>query len=454
MNTKMCIDLSRKDVLNKRNMKYIKKITPDFIKSMYHRARGIQAAVLHGFPAKKLIVIGITGTKGKTSTGNYVWSVLRAGGYKAGLISSANFRIDLHEEPNSHHMTMPSPFFIQKRLRDMQKKGIEIVVVEMTSEGMKQFRHIGIPVDIAIFTNLTPEHLGSHKGNFELYKRAKAPLFQALNHPPRTLSGKKVPRTIIANADSEHSSYYLSFPADKKITFGIEHGDVVATDVVAESGRTLFTVGHERMTLSIPAKFNVYNALPAIIVGELFGISAEKIKVGLESLKIIPGRMELIDEGQNFKVFVDYAHEPASLNALITAAVQLKSDQSKIILLIGVIGGGRESRKPLAKIAAQKSDYLVITNEDPYDESPDKLIGELTEVASAEGKISGETLFPILDRREAIQKALSLATMGDIVLISGKGAETTMMTQNGPIPWNERSIVRELVQDYLLKNTQ
>lgn len=167
-------------------MDFLRKITPAFAMRAYHRVRSFAAAVLYGFPARRMIVVGITGTKGKTSTGNYIWSVLTAGGYAAGLLSSANFRIGRTEEPNTRKMTMPDSFFIQKRLRMMRKKNIEIAVIEMTSEGMKYFRHTGIPVDIAVFTNLTPEHLRSHKNDFEVYKKAKSPLFRdALDHAAR-----------------------------------------------------------------------------------------------------------------------------------------------------------------------------------------------------------------------------------------------------------------------------
>lgn len=418
----------------------------------YHRVRGFHAALKNTFPARKIIIIGVTGTKGKTSTGNYIWSVLHEGGYKAGLITSANFRIHDTEESNPYHMTMPSPYVIQKKIREMVQQGVSVAVIEMTSEGMKQFRHLGIPVDIAVFTNLTPEHLGSHKGDFEVYKKAKGAMFKALASNKKTLGEKTIPKVILANADSPHASYYLSFPADQKITFGINTGEVQALGVAPENGGTSFTTGGTRFFLSIPGEFNVYNALPAIIVGQLLEIPVEKIREGLHALTVIPGRMESMQEGQDFLVYVDYAHEPASLTALLAAAAKLKSPEGKIILLIGVIGGGRESRVPMAKIAAAMADIVVITNEDPYDNDPQKMIAELGQTAVNEGKEEGKNLFLMLDRRDAITKALSFGQRGDIVLISGKGAETTMMTKSGAIPWNERAIVRELVRERIAKN--
>ena len=434
-------------------MNSIKSHAPEFLKGPYHKVRGFLAALKYGFPAYKMIVVGITGTKGKTSTANYIWSVLSAGGYKAGLISSANFRIDTLEEPNPYHMTMPDPYLIQAKLREMVNAGVTVVCMEMTSEGMKQYRHTGIPVDVAVFTNLTPEHLSSHGGSFEIYKAAKAPLFRdSLNHPKKIIGGKEIPRVAIANADSEHAEFYLQFPADQKITYGIDQGEIRATAIIEEKNGTRFVVSGEKMHLSIPGIFNVYNALPACVAGTVLGLSVEDIRRGLDALTVIPGRMEAIEEGQNFGVIVDYAHEPASMGALLRAAEQLKNENGNIILLTGVIGGGRESRKPLIRVAAQKANRLIITNEDPYDEDPNLLIQELVETAKEEGKILEQDLFAIIDRREAIKKAFSLAVAGDIVLISGKGAEQTMITSAGAIPWEERAIVRELIREHLAQN--
>lgn len=431
-------------------MSIIKKHTPEFIKGAYHKVRGIHAATKHKYPAREMVVIGVTGTKGKTSTANYIWSVLTAGGYRVGLVSSANFRFEGREEVNAYKMTMPSPYVIQKKLREMADSGIKVVVVEMTSEGMKQFRHTGIPVDIAVFTNLTPEHLGSHNNDFEVYKRAKSPLFKALASGRKVLHGRDIPKVIIANADSEHAAYYLSFPADQKITFGINDGEVQAIGVATEKGGTTFTTLGTRFALSIPGVFNVYNALPAIVIGNILGIPNVEINRGLTTLAVIPGRMEKIDEGQNFSVYVDYAHEPASMNALLATAESMREKGQKIILLTGIIGGGRASRVPLVEDAARRADYLIITNEDPYEDDPIEMLETLRQVAIRENKKDGKNLFAILDRTTAIKKALSLAKDGDIVLISGKGAEETMMVKGGLTPWNERKIVRELVKEEVL----
>lgn len=424
--------------------RFILSLTPTFALRAYHYMRSFLAAMINGFPARRMIVVGITGTKGKTSTANFIWSVLHAGGYKVGQISTANFRIGENEEINPFHMTMPDPFIIQNKLRKMKDAGMEIVVMEMTSEGMKQFRHIGIPADIAVFTNLTPEHLPSHGGSFEKYKRAKAPLFRdALNHKPRSLRGKIVPRTIIANIDNEHADFYMQFPADRKVTFGFNQGDVHAANIVPEKNGVAFSVKGITYHISIPGAFNVYNALPAVVVGELLGESTDTIKAGLVALGTIPGRMDEIKEGQNFRVFVDYAHEPASFEALLRAGRSL-AGENKVIVLTGGQGGGRDKSKraPMGRLAAELADYAIIANEDPYRDDPMEIIRDLATSATQAGKEEGKDLFSIIDRREAIRKALSLASEHDIVLIAGKGAEQTMMVKSGSIPWNEREIVR------------
>ena len=308
-------------------MHSFKKKIPDYIKIPGHFLRSHVAALIYQFPAKKMIIVGVTGTKGKTSTANFVWSVLHAGGYKTGLISTAIFRFGSDEEINPYHMTMPDAFIIQKNLKRMQEKGIEIVVIEMTSEGMKQYRHAGIPIDIAIFTNLSPEHLPSHKNNFELYKKAKAKLFQALSKKPKKLRGISVPRSIIANSDNDHAKYYLQFEADKKITYGIDSGDIRATEIKNETIGVSFTAINETFKISIFGAFNIYNALPALIVGTLVHIPTENIRKGLVSLAVIPGRMEEINEGQDFTLFVDYAHEPVSIGAVLSAAEEMKKEE-------------------------------------------------------------------------------------------------------------------------------
>lgn len=424
----------------------LKKLVPEPVVNIYHGICAFFAALKYNFPARKMFIVGVTGTKGKTSTSNYIWSVLSCGGFKTGMMTTANFRINDFEEINSLHMSMPSPFIIQKKLKEMLDKGVTVAVVEMTSEGMRQHRNAFIPVDVAVFTNLTPEHISSH-GSFEAYKKAKTSLFKSFSHNVRTFSGTTIPRTIIANTDSEHADYYLSFSCDKKITFGLKSGEIRASDIESSPAKTNFKIKNDSFELSIPGIFNVYNALPAIIVGQIFSISTEKIFNGLNALRTIPGRMEIINEGQKFTVIVDFAHEAASMSSLLRSVKSFKKASSKIIVLSGAAGGGRE-RGPMTEVVARESDFLILTVEDAYESDPEELTKKILDIAVLQGKILDSNVFRITDRGEAIRKALSLAQTDDIVLITGKGGEQIMVTAEGSIPWNEREIVREETKKY------
>ena len=403
----------------------------------YHRLMSALAAIRYGFPSRKMAIIGITGTKGKTSTANYAWSVLAAAGLKTGLIGTANIRIGDKESMNTHHMTMPGPFILQKILREMADAGCTHVILEITSEGIKQSRHLGLEFDILLFTNLYPEHLPSHGGSFEKYKETKGVVFREfMSSGAKTIGGKKIPKTIIANADSEHARYYLDNPAEKKITFAVE----AAADVKDPGGT---------YTLSIPGVFNIHNALGAAAIGRALDIPEETIKKGLISLTLIPGRMETIDEGQPFTVIVDYAHEKQSMSLLLATASQMsKENNGKIILLLGAEGGGRDKAKrpAMGELAGRFADYVIVSNVDPYDDDPREIIEDIAKVAERQGRSRNHSLFTIEDRRAGIRKALSLATAGDLVLITGKGSEQSMIIGKKIIPWDDRKVVREEIR--------
>ena len=430
----------------------IKKLIPEQLISFYHLTLAFSAAFYYGWPSKKMIVVGITGTKGKTSSANFIWSVLMAGGYKTGLIGTANIRIGEVEMLNKYHMTMPGRFILQKTLKQMLNAGCKYCIVETTSEGIKQWRHYGIFYDIAVFTNLTPEHLQAHSGDFQKYKTAKGGMFKALAKGERKIiDGKKVKKFIIANSDSAHAGYYLNFGADKKITYGLNSGDVLAKEVKNTPDGLEFSIGAEKYLINILGKFNVYNALPSVIIGKIFEISYDRIEEGLKNLKIIPGRMEKIDEGQNFIVFVDYAHEREGMTAILETARELTA--GKVIVLLGAEGGGRDkSKRPiLGEIAAKLADFVVISNVDPYEDDPKEICEDiavtaenpLRQSADGGGKIRGQNLFVIEDRREGIKKALSLAGQNDVVLITGKGAEQSIVIGGRHYPWDDRVVVRE-----------
>jgi len=432
----------------------IKKFIPEQFISLYHLIFAALAAFYYGWPSKKMIVIGITGTKGKTSAANFIWSVLTAGGHKTGLIGTANIKISEIEMLNKYHMTMPGRFILQKLLRQMADAGCEFVIVETTSEGIKQWRHFGIFYDVAIFTNLTPEHLEAHGNSFEKYKEAKGKMFKIIKNGKRKIiNGKEIKKIIIVNYDDPHKEYFLNFPADKKINFGTKEGADFQSDKIRNTGEGLeFLVGSTPYQINISGKFNVYNALPAVAIGSVFGVSSEQIQGGLKSLKNIPGRMEKIDEDQDFTVFVDYAHEKEGMSAVLETASEMAMQSiGKVIVLLGAEGGGRDKAKRPILGEIKNADLIVVSNVDPYEDDPKEICEDIAVATEKFGKTRGKNLFIIEDRREGIKKAISLANKNDVVLITGKGSEQSIVIGGRRFPWDDRTVVREELNKLKLK---
>lgn len=462
----------------------IKKLIPKKIfkalSPAYHFLLSFAAALFYKFPSRKLVVIGVTGTAGKTSSSYLIAKMLTGAGYKTGLTSTAIISDGDREWLNDKKMTMPGRFFIQKLLAKMRDNGCSYAVVETTSEGIKQFRHRFINYDILLFTGLYPEHIESH-GSFEKYKEAKGKLFAHLkkcktkyideNHRVRRpeselkkLDLKRVLKTIIVNADDENSPYFLNFWSEAKIACSFnesldkenllaelksEHQTkdfsfVFGNNINAGAQGTSFFINEEKISLKLLGDFNAKNALNAFAIGLSQGISSEKIKDGLESVHNLAGKLEMIDVGQDFKAIVDYSFEPKALEKLYQVLDLIP--HNRLIHLLGSAGGGRDkSRRPiLGRLAAEKADFVVITNEDPYDEDPGVIINEVASGAEMLGKELNVNLFKILDRREAIKKALELAEKDDIVLFTGKGAEQSICLAEGQkIAWDEREVVKE-----------
>lgn len=396
--------------------KLIKKHTPGFLLDWYYYLWALAGTLIFGFPSKNLIAIGVTGTSGKSTTVDFITRILEEAGKKVASISSVRFRIGKTESKNKLKMTMPGRLFIQKFLRQAARGGCKYAVLEVTSEGIKQFRHRFINFDTAVFTNLSPEHIESH-GGFENYRSEKLKLFKATKN------------AHIINIDDENSKYFLDVPAQKIITFGLNRGD--------------FNLKNTNFHLNMLGDFNDYNALAAIAVASNYGISLEVCKKALEKVEGIPGRMEVVNK--NPLVVVDYAHTPVQLEGVYQTIknLKLKIKNSRIICVLGSCGGGRDKwkRPALGKIAKKYCSKIIITNEDPYDENPMEIINQ---VASGIQNPNPNTQHLILDRREAINKALKLAKKKDIVIITGKGSEPLMCLAGGrKIPWDDREIVKQ-----------
>ena len=425
----------------KRGISYIRAHTPEWIMRQYHRCWSLFATLRYGAPAREVRIIGITGTKGKTSTGYFLHAALSAGGEMVGLISTAVIKTGDQERINRMHMTMPGHAVIQSLIHQMKNAGCTTVIVEVTSEGIKYYRHIGVYFDILIFTNLTPEHLASHHNDFNEYKNTKLSIFKALHAQPQ--KGHK--KHILANADDPHGIDFLRCAADIHTTFGIHGGEERASRIRVEDGKTHFDYAGECITVPLGV-FNVYNTLPALILAQRDGTTLRNISSALRSIRNVPGRMEYIIT-EPVTVIVDYAHEPNSIKHAIQAACA-KGDSGRTIAVVGGVGGGRdmESRLGIGREAGKHADIVVVTDVDPYDESPEHIAENVSREVLRTGKISGETLFVNIDRRGAIRDALNMAHPGDTVLITGKGSELTYMKKGGAVPWDERAIVREEVE--------
>ena len=451
---------------------FIKKIIPQPLfrkmQPVYHLVLNWLAAVWYGFPSNKLVVVGVTGTTGKTTTVFLMAELLRSVGWKVGYTSTAMFSDGRRDWLNDKKMTMVGRFFTQKMLRRMVKNGCQIAIVETTSEGVAQNRHRFINYDLALFTGLYPEHLESH-GGFENYKQAKLRLFKHLERCPRKnlplaiANLKNVKKTIIVNLDDEHVEEFLDFKVEKKIGFADKdkQGKVIENKLKTDQNLEVvwykflganrqgvrFLFADTEVQLKILGKFNALNATAAGCVGRALGLNNQEIKKGLERVKNLPGRLERIEEGQNFTVIVDYAFEPVAVSRLYETVEILQP--KKIIHILGSAGGGRDRwRRPkLGQIAGQRADYVVITNEDPYDEDPAEIMAAVASGAKKAGKEKEKNLFLIADRRQAIEKAISLAKEGDLVLITGKGSEQAIALANGRLlPWDDREVTREVLK--------
>lgn len=430
----------------------LKKFAPKGLKNFYHLVIAYLGAIIYRFPSRRMVIIGITGTKGKTTTANFIWSVLQHNGAKTGLIGTANIRIGKDEQLNKYHMTMPGRFVLQKTLAQMAQAGCKYVVMEVTSEGIIQSRHRGIDFDVAIFTNLTPEHLPSHGGSFENYKRAKNILFKSLRKAKtKVINGRKIAKIIIANSDSEHADYYLNNWANKKFTYSVnKKSDFQAEKIISLSSGVKFQVKNNDYRLKMLGEFNVYNALPAIILGRELDYTPREISVALEKLDNIPGRMEKIEAGQPFTVIVDYAHEKESMTVALNAVRAMRAtSQNKIIVLLGAEGGGRDKNKrpQMGEVVAKLADYVVVSNVDPYEDDPEEILEDIAKACEKFGKKRSKDLFVIEDREAGIKKALKLAQNKDIVLITGKGAEQSITIGGEVLPWDDREVTRKILKE-------
>ncbi|MFN8481532.1 MAG: UDP-N-acetylmuramoyl-L-alanyl-D-glutamate--2,6-diaminopimelate ligase [Anaerolineae bacterium] len=413
--------------------------------------RGAQAhvaAALHGFPSRRLAVVGITGTDGKTTTSNLAYAVLKAGGRRVGAITTVSARIGDQELDTGFHTTTPDAPDVQRYLAMMVEAGMEIVILETTSHALAQKRVDAVDYDVSVVTNITHEHLDFH-GSLEAYQQAKTELFRKLG---ATAHKPGLPKTAVLNGDDDSFRYLAPIPAERRLVYGLAHApsdapprDVSASDIRTTPHGLSFTAhtppGDIAVTSPLLGLYNVHNILAAVGVGLAFDVPLEAIREGIASVQGIVGRMDAIDEGQNFLAVVDFAHTPNALEQALRAGRQMA--EGRVIVVFGSAGlRDREKRRMMGEVAGRLADIVVVTAEDPRTESLDAIIAESVAAAAAQGKVEGETLFRVPDRGEAIFAATQMARPGDIVLACGKGHEQSMCFGTTEYPWSDHAAMR------------
>ena len=394
---------------------------------VYHYGLALLSACIYRFPSRKIKVIGVTGTKGKSSTTEIINAILEEAGHTTAVSNTIRFKLNKESKNNKYKMSMPGRFFTQHFLRQAVQAGCEYAIIEMTSQSVLQYRHKFIYTDAFVFTNISPEHIESH-GSYENYTEAKVELIRTLN------TSKKKGRILVVNADDKESGKFLA-AVDGDVTKKTYSLKDAAPHTVKKEGLD-FTFRGTAITSPLSGLFNLYNILAAATLTENLGVSVSTIKTAIEKFAGIRGRVEKINAGQNFTVVVDYAHTVDSL----TKVYEVFQGSRKICVLGGT-GGGRDrwKRKEMGKIADQYCDQIILTNEDPYDEDPQQIIRDV-----AEGIATKEKTKIIIDRREAIAHAFTLAQTGDTVLVTGKGTDPYIMGAQGHhTPWSDAEVARE-----------
>lgn len=407
-----------------------------------HRFRAFRAASKYDYPASNMKVIGVTGTNGKTTTAFMVHSMLTEAGFKAGLMTTVAYGVGKNLKSQISHMTTASAGLLNKRIADIRDAGAEYLVLEVTSHALAQHRTFGIPIDMAVMTNVTHEHLDYHK-TFADYLNAKRKLFKSAN---KTHGGQRIG---IINADDPAAKIFAGDIANP-LTYGVEKGYLQARQVkLTPSGIDYYVkYGDARLHIrsSIPGEFNVYNSLAAVAVGLSYGLAPEQIEQGIAALKSVEGRMTRLEGGQKFQVVVDYAHTPDSFEKLLSDF--RATTKGKLVVMFGSAGRRDETKRTVqGQIAGKYADIVVLTEEDDRDIDGHEILAQIASGAEESGKELDKNLFKILDRTKAIEFTLKQAkSADDVVMLLGKGHEKTIERADGEHRWNEIEIARKILE--------
>jgi UDP-N-acetylmuramyl-tripeptide synthetase len=407
------------------------------LEEVYRRGRIAAVSARYGFPAKGLRVIAVTGTNGKTTTANFLNEILKAAGHKTALFTTAVIEVAGERQLNELNATVASTARMQQFFKEAKTAGVDYVVLEITSHALMQHKLSGVPIECAIMTNLTQDHLDYHK-TMEEYAAAKGRLFA------------KHPRFIVLNRDDEWFEFYDRYSAaEQKITYGTNaesEARINQVKLYKRGSEAHLVIDHQTkldLATALPGKYNVYNMTAAAAAAYLFHIDLESITEGIANLEELPGRFERVDIDKPYDVVVDYAHTPDAIEQLLEAAKSIT--KNRVILVFGATGDRDKGKRPImGGIAARLADRILLTDEESYNEDPGEIRRMVMEgISDAHGEAKTEE---IADRRDAIAKALKIARKGDMILITGMGHERFRIVNGERLPWNDADVVRELAE--------
>jgi len=425
----------------------VKKFIPSSIfmkiEPFGHLVEAVLANVKYGFPSKNMHVIGVTGTNGKTTTSFMIHKMLHESGYKVGLLSTVAYGVGDKLQPQIEHMTTVHAALLQKRLAQFKQEGVEWVVIETSSHALAQYRVWGIPYEIGVFTNLTKDHLDYHK-TFENYAKAKMRLFKIVAR-----HGMKFG---VVNAEDKLGAKFAEL-VPNSVSYGLKKGDLRASKIKRTNSSTSYQVeigkDNYKIKVNLLGDFNISNSLAAVAVGRKIGLKVKQIEKGISALQYVEGRVTSIDEGQNFKVIVDFASTPDAFTRFFTTIRPLV--KGKLIAVFGSAGRRDEEKRAIqGEIASKYADEIVITEEDDRDVDGHEIMDQIAEGVVKHNKELDKTYFKILDRKKAIEFAFTRANNSDdAVVLLGKGHEKTIERESETIDWNESEVARELLKELI-----
>lgn len=419
----------------------MKKLIPQSIKNLYHLAQAVAANIWYGWPSRKIRIIGVTGTNGKTTTCQMIAKILEESGARVAMISTINFKLGEKEWVNKTKFTTVSAFATQKFMATAVREKCKYLVLETSSHSLDQYRVWGVKYDTAVITNVTREHLDYHE-TMKQYRQAKLQLFKNI-------------KTAIVNFDMDRPEEFLNCAAKNIYAYTTrdEVKNIKGRKIIIQA-RSInlgmdgseFEIDKHKFKLNLPGLFNVENALAAACVGISEKIDLSIIKKALEKITKVSGRMDEVENKLGVKIIIDYAVTPDSMEKLGALISGQKTSKQRLIWVFGSCGERDRGKRPMmGEIVSRYADYVLVTNEDPYGEDPMQIINEVA--SGVKNKKEGKNFWRILDRREAIAKALKLAKSGDIILVTGKGAEEIMLVGDKRLPWNDRVVIEEELEN-------